>query len=392
MPAAELLVFVSDGRDTVVPGTSTTYTINVFNLGPDDVIGASVTDPLPFGATGATWLAMANTGGGSVSGPTSGSGALATTVDLPVNSGVAFDFTVQVDPSATGTLFNIATISPPAGTIQLLLRDSSEDFDALTPEADLAVTMDDGKATVVAGTNDTYMITVTNNGPSTAVNALVTDGFPAALVGVSWTATTTGAGNSVAAPNGAGNINTLVTLLPGGTATFTAVGQISPSATGTLVNTASITPPAGTTDPNPANNIVTDTDTILTADHRRGGHQRHLHDHGYQQRAEHGQQLHPGETDMIMRNVNSGAFEVYNIANDQITGAASLGQVGLEWQLGGPAADPPAGSTGGSGSTSQLMQAMASFGGSSGAADGLNTAPLGTEASQQQFLTTPQHV
>jgi uncharacterized repeat protein (TIGR01451 family) len=221
MPAAELLVFVSDGRDTVVPGTSTTYTINVFNLGPDDVIGASVTDPLPFGATGATWLAMANTGGGSVSGPTSGSGALATTVDLPVNSGVAFDFTVQVDPSATGTLFNIATISPPAGTIQLLLRDSSEDFDALTPEADLAVTMDDGKATVVAGTNDTYMITVTNNGPSTAVNALVTDGFPAALVGVSWTATTTGAGNSVAAPNGAGNINTLVTLLPGGTATFT---------------------------------------------------------------------------------------------------------------------------------------------------------------------------
>jgi len=41
---------------------------------------------------------------------------------------------------------------------------------------------------------------------------------------------------------------------------------------------------------------------------------------------------------------------------------------------------------------SQLVQAMAGFGGSSGAPDGLNTVPLGAEASQQPFLTTPQHV
>jgi hypothetical protein len=92
-----------------------------------------------------------------------------------------------------------------------------------------------------------------------------------------------------------------------------------------------------------------------------------------------------------LRNVNDGTFEVYNISNNQIAGAAVLGTVGSEWQLGGFAADPPTGSMGSSdGSTSQLVQAMAGFGG--GAADGLNTVPLGADTSQPPLLlTTPQH-
>jgi len=39
------------------------------------------------------------------------------------------------------------------------------------------------------------------------------------------------------------------------------------------------------------------------------------------------------------------------------------------------------------GSTSQLVQAMAGFGG--GAADSSNAAPVNAETSQQTFLTTP---
>jgi len=93
----------------------------------------------------------------------------------------------------------------------------------------------------------------------------------------------------------------------------------------------------------------------------------------------------------VLRNVNSGAFEVYDIANNQLTGAAPLGSVGTDWQLGGFAADPPTGSMGSSGSTSQLVQAMAGFGAGGGAADGLNAAPLGADMSQQSLLTTPQH-
>jgi hypothetical protein len=42
-----------------------------------------------------------------------------------------------------------------------------------------------------------------------------------------------------------------------------------------------------------------------------------------------------GETDMILRNVNNGGVEVYNIANNQITGANFMGTVGLNWQFSG---------------------------------------------------------
>ena len=97
-----------------------------------------------------------------------------------------------------------------------------------------------------------------------------------------------------------------------------------------------------------------------------------------------------GASDLVLRNVNTGAFQVYNIANNQITGSASLGTVGLDWELGGFAVDPPTGSMGSSDSTSQLAQAMAGFGGGSGAAESLNTVPLSADTSQQALLTTPQ--
>jgi hypothetical protein len=42
-----------------------------------------------------------------------------------------------------------------------------------------------------------------------------------------------------------------------------------------------------------------------------------------------------GASDLVLRNVNAGAFQVYNIANNQLTGSASVGAVGLDWQLGG---------------------------------------------------------
>ena len=93
---------------------------------------------------------------------------------------------------------------------------------------------------------------------------------------------------------------------------------------------------------------------------------------------------------MTLRNANSGQFEVYDIINNQITTANSLGAVGLDFQVGGFAADPPAGSMGSSTQVGQLVQAMAGFGGG-GAAESLSTAPPGAETSQQPLLTTPQH-
>ena len=96
-----------------------------------------------------------------------------------------------------------------------------------------------------------------------------------------------------------------------------------------------------------------------------------------------------GASDLVLRN-NIGAFQAYTVAGNTLVGSASLGAPGPDWQLGGFAASTPTGSMGSSdGSTSQLVQAMAGFGG--GAADSSNAAPISADTSQQTFLTTPQH-
>ena len=38
-------------------------------------------------------------------------------------------------------------------------------------------------------------------------------------------------------------------------------------------------------------------------------------------------------TDVLLRNSNTGGFEVYDISNNLITNAAFLGTVGLNWQV-----------------------------------------------------------
>ena len=97
-----------------------------------------------------------------------------------------------------------------------------------------------------------------------------------------------------------------------------------------------------------------------------------------------------GASDLVLRNVNTGAFEVYDIAGHTLVGAASLGAVGLDWQLGGFAVDPPTGSGAfADGSNDQLVQAMASFGGD--AADDSDSVFLGDDTSQQWLLSTPQY-
>jgi hypothetical protein len=88
--------------------------------------------------------------------------------------------------------------------------------------------------------------------------------------------------------------------------------------------------------------------------------------------------------------VSNGAYLAYDIANNQITGTASLGQVGPNWQVGGFAAASPTGSAALVNSGAQLLQAMASF----AAPDAIgmsSAAPFGIDTSQQLNLLTPGH-
>jgi hypothetical protein len=110
-----------------------------------------------------------------------------------------------------------------------------------------------------------------------------------------------------------------------------------------------------------------------------------------------------GASDLVLRNSNTGAFEVYDIAGNTLVGAASLGAVGLDWAVGGLAVDPPEPSAGGMGAmeppelvagsmdaaTAQLVQAMAGFTGDAAASGVVDLNPAaGGDALQQQQFLT----
>jgi uncharacterized repeat protein (TIGR01451 family) len=262
-PTADLSITKNDGVASKVPGTAATYAIVATNSGPSSVIAATVTDTVPAILSGATWTCSA-TGGASC--PASGSGNISASVDLPVGGAATFTMTGTVSASATGNLVNTATITAP-GTVTdpTPVNNSATDTDALAPTADLSITKTDGVASKVPGTSVTYTIVATNLGPSSVSAATVTDSMPAALSAVTWTCAGTGGGTCPV--GGSGNINSSVGLPVGASVTFTVAGSIPSSATGTLVNTATVAPPAGATDPTPANNSATDTDTLTpTAD------------------------------------------------------------------------------------------------------------------------------
>jgi hypothetical protein len=95
-----------------------------------------------------------------------------------------------------------------------------------------------------------------------------------------------------------------------------------------------------------------------------------------------------GETDMLMRNSNTGAFEVYDLSHNAITSAASMGQVGLQWQVAGIAADSPAAAS--AASIAALVHAMATFGASAAVSSATGAALGGPDMPQQTLLTLPQ--
>ena len=109
----------------------------------------------------------------------------------------------------------------------------SLDISTLNPIADVAVAQADIPDPVAVGSNLTYTVTVSNNGPAAANNVLASDTPPAGATLVSFTSSQ-GSCTIVS-----GTIwCALGSIAPSGSATVTVV--VSPTASGTLVNTASV--------------------------------------------------------------------------------------------------------------------------------------------------------
>lgn len=255
--SADLAITKTDGVTTAVPGGSVTYTITASNAGPDAVTGATVADTFPAVET-CTWTCV-GAGGGTCT--ASGSGDINDTVNLPSGGSTTYTASCAVAAGATGTLANTAAISSSVAD-PVPGNNSATDTDTLTPQANLGITKTDGVATAAPGGAVTYTITSSNAGPSNATGATVSDTFPASLT-CTWTCA--GAGGGTCTASGSGSINDTVNLPAGGSTTHTASCTVSQAATGTLSNTATVAAPAGVTDPTPANNSATDTDTLNTS-------------------------------------------------------------------------------------------------------------------------------
>lgn len=131
------------------------------------------------------------------------------------------------------------------------------------PVADLSITNTDSTGGfVTAGGTTNYTIVVSNNGPGDVTGATVTDNLLPEVASDSWTVTNQTGGATTSPLSGPADINEIVNLPSGSSITFVVAADIGPAAAGTIVTGATVTPPAGITDPNPANNVATDTVTV----------------------------------------------------------------------------------------------------------------------------------
>ncbi len=253
---SDLSVTKTDGAASSIPGMAIVYTIVATNIGPGDATGAAavtVTDNFPAALIGCAWTCIPSAGSSCTA---AGAGNIADSADLISGGTATYTASCNIDPAATGTLVNTVTVSS-TNADPNMADNTATDSNTLTPTSDLAISKTDGAASSVPGTTVTYTIVATNNGPSDSAGT-VTDNFPAALSNCNWTCSASAGSTCTAA--GAGNIADAVTLLSGGTATYTATCDIDPAATGTLDNTATVT--SANTDPNNANNSATDSNTL----------------------------------------------------------------------------------------------------------------------------------
>ncbi len=247
-PVANLAVDKTDGVSEAVPGTATVYLITVSNTGPSDAPGSAVTDTLPAAILAASWTCQGHLGGACAG---SGSGGLAgELVSLPAASDAVFALAATIDPAATGTLDNTATVAAAVGVSDPVATDNaSTDSDLLVPAADLALVKTVSEDLVEIGDPMQFTLVVTNNGPSVATGITVIDLLPGDMAvtgaaGAGWLCTP--ATSSVTC--------TLASLAPGA-ASMILIDANAPLDPGNYVNGATVS--AASADGNAANDTGT---------------------------------------------------------------------------------------------------------------------------------------
>lgn len=191
-PQSNLSITKTDGVALINPGATVVYTIVATNAGPDQVIGAAVTDNLPSSLNVTGWTCSATAGSSCTAG---GSGNNRSgSVNLLNGGSATYTATATLSSTASGVLLNIASINAPSGTIDPNpLNNNAADLDAI--RMFMHVGDLDRASNNTSGTAWQAQVTVTVHSPSHSPVAL-------AQVFFSWTGG--GSGGASCITNAAG--------------------------------------------------------------------------------------------------------------------------------------------------------------------------------------------
>jgi uncharacterized repeat protein (TIGR01451 family) len=237
---------VTASTGMAVAGESLSYTITVSNPSSQALSG-TVTDPPDALLRGITWSASGSMG--AAIGIRSGAGSIVDDdVALPPGASVTFTIEGTVSLTATGTLANVATLTPTRGPA-LVATDLatvaefviSDDSGGSSPTAEQPA----GRTgTAVASAGKIYSLVISNTSTD-RIAASVSDAVPAGVVGVTWmVALPRGASASVLSGNN-GIVDDSISVPGNSLLVFSIAARIAPTAPSTVVNTAILTPAGG---------------------------------------------------------------------------------------------------------------------------------------------------
>ena len=225
------LALTKTGPSTVIAGNTVSYTLTATNNGPSTAVATTVTDTLPVGAT----LVSTNPSQGTCNANTSQTIVCALGTVAPGGTATV-GIVATVSASFTGTsVVNSATVasSTPDATAA---NNAASLTTTVTQNADLVVTKAANLASVVAGNQLRYTVTVANSGQSDARGVALSDPLPTGVT-VLETSPTQGTCTTAATVT-----CDLGLITPGTSARITILVRVgSATGTGSLVNTASAT-------------------------------------------------------------------------------------------------------------------------------------------------------
>jgi uncharacterized repeat protein (TIGR01451 family) len=190
--SADLQITKTDNSTDYVANALKTYEITVYNAGPSDVTGASVTDVFSTNANifpSVIWSCSSNNGGSCA--PANGIGDINNTVDLPSGSSVTYTALAVVVSNPSLSLVNTATVTAPLGVNDPNpLNNSAVDSDTLIvpdpPPPQVGTAPDNTIYILPAGGTLTLDLAVTANGDLGIPDIVIYEFDNAGMVFMDW--------------------------------------------------------------------------------------------------------------------------------------------------------------------------------------------------------------